>query len=110
MDLSNERVFALLREMALGKEQALKELYRMYSRTIYAFALVRLRDAADAEEVVVDTMHEVWRHPERFRGESKFSTWMLGIARHKLLSLLRNRDPEPQEIESFEERLEPIDR
>ena len=109
MDLSNERVHALLREMGSGREQALKELYRAYSRTIYAFALVRLRDAADAEEVVVDTMHEVWRHPDRFRGESKFSTWLLGIARHKLLTLLRNRDPEHEEIETFEETLESDD-
>ena len=109
MDLSNERVFALLREIASGKEHALKELYRAYSRTIYAFALVRLRDAADAEEVVVDTMHEVWRHPDRFRGESKFSTWLLGIARHKLLSMLRGRDPEHEEIETFEETLESDD-
>lgn len=106
MNLSNERVFALLRDLASGKEAALKELYRAYSGTIYAFALVRLHSAADAEEVVVDTMHEVWRHPDRFRGESKFSTWLLGIARHKLLSRLRSRDPEHEEIESFEETLE----
>lgn len=106
MDLSNEQVFALLRELASGKEQGLKELYRAYSRTIYAFALMRLRNPADAEEVVVDTMHEVWRHPDRFRGDSKFSTWLLGIARHKLLSMLRNRDPEHEELETFEETLE----
>jgi RNA polymerase sigma-70 factor (ECF subfamily) len=109
MDLSNEQVFALLRELGAGKESALKELYRAYSRTIYAFSLARLRDAADAEEVVVDTMHEVWRHPDRFRGESKFSTWLLGIARHKLLSLMRSREPEHEEIETFEETLESED-
>src|SRR2546422_1029032 len=89
MDLSNEQVFALLRELGAGKESAMRVLYRAYSRTIYAFALTRLRDAADAEEVVVDTMHEVWRHPDRFRGESKFSTWLLGIARQKLKNCLR---------------------
>jgi RNA polymerase sigma-70 factor (ECF subfamily) len=106
MALSDERVVALLREIGEGRESALKELYRAYSRTVYAFALARLRDAAEAEEVVVDTMHEVWRHASRFRGESKFSTWLLGIARHKLLSLMRSREPEHEEIETFEETLE----
>ena len=109
MDLTNEHAFALLREIAVGKAQAMQELYRAYSRTVYAFALVRLHDAADAEEVVVDTMHEVWRHPDRFRGESKFSTWLLGIARHKLLSMLRGRNPVHEEIETFEETLESED-
>jgi RNA polymerase sigma-70 factor (ECF subfamily) len=106
MDLSNEQVFSLLRDIGERKEAPLKVLYKAYSRTIYAFALARLRDAAEAEEVVVDTMHEVWRHPDRFRGESKFSTWLLGIARHKLLSMMRSRDPEHEDIEGFEETLE----
>jgi len=109
MDLGNEQVFELLRRLGRGDEAALRELYRAYSRTIYAFALQRLRDAADAEEVVVDTMHEVWRHPDRFRGESKFSTWLLGIARFKLLSLMRGRGPQHEEIGELEETLESED-
>jgi RNA polymerase sigma-70 factor (ECF subfamily) len=105
-ELGNERVFPLLQRMAKGDEAALRELYLAYSRSIYAFALRRLRDAAEAEEIVVDTMHEVWRHPVRFRGESKFSTWLLGIARFKLLSLIRSREPQHEEIGELEETLD----
>jgi len=102
----NEQVSALLQRMSKGDEAALRELYLAYSRTIYAFALRRLRDPAEAEEIVVDTMHEVWRHPGRFRGDSKFSTWLLGIARFKLLSLIRSREPEHEEIAELEETLD----
>lgn len=102
----NEQVFVLLQRMGKGDEAALRELYCAYSRSIYAFALRRLRDAAEAEEIVVDTMHEVWRHPERFRGESKFSTWLLGIARFKLLSLIRSREPQHEELAELEETLD----
>jgi RNA polymerase sigma-70 factor (ECF subfamily) len=102
----NEQVFPLLQRIGKGDEAALRQLYLTYSRTIYAFALRRLRDAAEAEEIVVDTMHEVWRHPGRFRGESKFSTWLLGIARFKLLSLIRGREPQHEEIGQLEEILE----
>lgn len=102
----NEQVFVLLQRMGKGDEAALRELYCAYSRSIYAFALRRLRDAAEAEEIVVDTMHEVWRHPERFRGESKFSTWLLGIARFKLLSLIRSRQPQHEELAELEETLD----
>jgi RNA polymerase sigma-70 factor (ECF subfamily) len=104
-----KRVFALLERIGRGDQAALGELYRAYSRSIYAFALRRLRDAAEAEEIVVDTMHEVWRHPQRFRGESKFSTWLLGIARFKLLSLIRSREPQHEEIGELEETLESED-
>jgi RNA polymerase sigma-70 factor (ECF subfamily) len=104
-----ERVFALLERMGRGDQAALAELYRAYSRSVYAFALRRLRDAAEAEEIVVDTMHELWRHPQRFRGESKFSTWLLGIARFKLLSLIRSREPQHDDIEELEETLESED-
>jgi RNA polymerase sigma-70 factor, ECF subfamily len=109
MDLSNEQVFLLLREIAASRESALRTLYESYGRTIYRFALARLRDPADAEEVVVDTMHEVWRHPDRFRGEAKFSTWLLGIARHKALSKMRSREPEHEDLESFDGTLESAD-
>jgi len=109
MNLSNEQVFSLLREVGAGKESALETLYRAYGRAIYRFAFSRLRDAADAEEVVVDTMHEVWRHADRFRGESKFSTWLLGIARLKALSMMRSREPEHEELVTFEEGLESAD-
>jgi RNA polymerase sigma-70 factor (ECF subfamily) len=53
-----------------------------------------LKDHSRAEEVLVDTLHEVWRHPDRFRGESQFSTWLIGIARRKALMVYRSRRPD----------------
>lgn len=99
MELDNNAVFELLRAVAKGSEDAIRRLYDGYSRRIYAFALNRVRDPALAEEIVVDTMHEVWRHPDRFRGESKFSTWLLGIARYKILTALRSADPAYEELD-----------
>lgn len=105
MDLDNEQVSALLSEIGKGNESAMKTLYTAYSRRVYVFAHNRLRDHGAAEEVVVDTMHAVWRHPDRFRGESKFSTWLLGIARYKLLTIMRQRKQDPEQIEDYEDDL-----
>lgn len=99
MDIDNQRVFELLGKIKAGSEPAMRELYQACSRGIYAFVLSRLRDPSRAEEILVDTMHEVWKHPDRFRGESKFSTWVLGIARHKLLDALRARGPDSEELD-----------
>jgi RNA polymerase sigma-70 factor (ECF subfamily) len=103
--MENEQVFELLQRMAEKDERALREIYGVFSRKVYAFALNRLRNPAQAEEIVVDTMHEVWKHPGRFRGESRFSTWLLGIARYKILSALRARDPEHEDIDDMNETL-----
>jgi RNA polymerase sigma-70 factor (ECF subfamily) len=82
---------ALLRKMAAGDEAALTTLYARLNRRIYAFALRRLSDSDLAEEVVVETLYEAWRHASRFEGRSKVSTWVLGIAHHKALDKLRSR-------------------
>jgi RNA polymerase sigma-70 factor (ECF subfamily) len=99
MDVANEQVFELLDRIASRDEAAMADLYRLYSRRVYAFVLTRIKDAAQAEELTVDTLYEVWRAPQRFRGDSRFSTWLLGIARHKLLNALRARREEHEELD-----------
>src|SRR5438270_4927799 len=99
MDLSNDRAFALLKEIGEGNEAAMRDVYRAYSRKIYAYVLNHLRDPGEAEEIVVDTMHEVWKHPDRFRLQSKLSTWLIGIARHKMLTALRQREADHDDLD-----------
>lgn len=81
----------LLVQVAARDEAALSILYRLMSRRIYAFSLHRLSHVDLAEEVVVETMYEVWKGATRFAGRSMASTWILGIARHKTLDKLRAR-------------------
>lgn len=81
----------LMEQVAVRDEVALSTLYRQLSRTIYAFSLRRLSQPEAAEEVVVETMYEVWKNVSRFAGRSRVTTWVLGIARHKTLDKLRMR-------------------
>jgi RNA polymerase sigma-70 factor (ECF subfamily) len=85
------RIRTLLEAVERGDEAAMQDLYRAFNRRVFAFAMNRLNDHAEAEEVTIDTLLEVWKHPQRFRGESRFSTWLLGIAHHKALDRLRSR-------------------
>lgn len=79
----------LLERVAQRNEAALADLYRQMNRPICAYALRRLSDPVAADEIVVETMYEVWRHAGRFAGQSQVTTWILGIARHKVLDRLR---------------------
>ena len=92
MPMSETQVRVLVQRIVAQEQAALAELQAEFGRRIYAFALTRLRDPDEAETVVVDTLYEVWKHADRFRGESAFSTWLLGIAKNKVLMTLRGRD------------------
>lgn len=70
---------------------AMKRFYLAFAPATHQFAMRRLGDPVQAEEVVVETMYEVWCHAGRFAGQSSIRTWVLGIARHKLLDKLRDR-------------------
>ena len=92
--MDNHEVLRLLGLIGQADEAAFRELYRAFSRRLYAYVLRQLGEPAQAEEIVADTLYEVWRQPARFRGDSQFSTWLIGIARNKVLMAFRSRKPD----------------
>src|SRR5215207_8180618 len=101
MELDEQLALDLLRRVAQRDEAAFDQLYRTLSRRVYAFAFHALRDAPSAAEVVTETLYEVWKAPGEFRGEGKLSTWVLGIARYKILDRLRAKQPLHEDIEEL---------
>jgi RNA polymerase sigma-70 factor (ECF subfamily) len=95
----------LLAKVARGDEQAFTKLHRLMAQRVYAFSLLRLRNADHAESVVVDTMLQVWRSAAKFRRESQVSTWIFGIARLKVFEHLRAIGPDHEDIADYEEDL-----
>jgi RNA polymerase sigma-70 factor (ECF subfamily) len=65
--------------------------------------LHRFQNPSIAEEVVSDTLLHVWNAPHAFRGESSFSTWLLGVARFKMLERLRQRPTGTDDIDELDE-------
>jgi RNA polymerase sigma-70 factor (ECF subfamily) len=106
--MENDDVFKLLDRIRRGDEPAFRQLYKAYSRKLYAYALRQLGDPGKAEEIVSDTLYEVWKHPDRFRGESQFSTWLIGVARNKILMAWRSgrREGDHEDIDEMSDVLE----
>jgi RNA polymerase sigma-70 factor (ECF subfamily) len=94
--MDNPQVLRLLSRIEQQDEGAFRELYCAFSRKLYAYVLRQLSDPAQAEEIVADTLYEVWKAPAKFRGESQFSTWLIGIARNKVLMHWRGRKPDAE--------------
>lgn len=94
-----------LAQAARGERAAFARLYRRHHPRLARF-LGRMTARRDlVEEVINDTMWIVWRKAAEFRGDSKTSTWITGIAYRCMLKALRDRVAR-EVAESWEEHLE----
>ncbi len=98
--LSDDDQRALLHTVAArnaGSEAAMAALYKALAGAVFAFVRRRLYAADDGavQDVVVETLYEAWRAAATFSGQSRVLTWVLGIARHKLLDAARRQ---PQDV------------
>ncbi|MGD8572932.1 MAG: sigma-70 family RNA polymerase sigma factor [Gammaproteobacteria bacterium] len=82
---------ALIERIARGDEQAMHQFFQRHHQSVYMFAMRRLNESADAADVLNDVMLQVWRNAGKFAGRSKVTTWLLGIANHKILDIYRRR-------------------
>jgi len=78
----------LLLRVSRGDREAMRQLYCAYFRRLTRFLSRTIRDPQLVEEVVNDTMLVVWQHAGEFRGASRPSTWILGIAYRRALKAL----------------------
>ena len=53
-----------------GSEPHFNELYQRYFQRVYNFTFLRVRNHADAEEIVQETFTAVFRSMDAFRGQS----------------------------------------
>lgn len=81
----------LLDRVAEGDREAFRELYIVYHRRLARFLVRLTRRYEIAEEVINDTLMVVWRKARDFRGDSRISTWIMGIAYRRALKTLRSR-------------------
>lgn len=98
MDLALERNIPavdndrdLIRQIAVGNEDALRRLYDAYGQRMVAYALRITGDMAAAEEAVQESLVAVWQGAGKYRGDSRAITWLLGIVHHKALNQVRGR-------------------
>ena len=76
----NEEELQLLNRVAASDKSALTQLYVMYHARLFKFVFRLTRSYSTADELVNDIMLVVWDKAGTFRGDSKVSTWIFGIA------------------------------
>ena len=81
----------LVRRAKAGDLDAFEALTTRYEQRVFALAMRMLRQEQDAEDVTQQTFLSVLENLEGFRGEASFSTWVLRIASHAALKIIRKR-------------------
>jgi RNA polymerase sigma-70 factor (ECF subfamily) len=74
-----------------GDLDAFEALTNRYEQRVYSLALRMLRQEQDAEDVTQQTFLSALENLNGFRGEASFSTWLLRIAAHAALKVIRKR-------------------
>jgi RNA polymerase sigma-70 factor, ECF subfamily len=87
--LEGER--ALVAEILAGNHERYYELIAPIERRVYYTAYAILRAEADAEEVSQEAILKGFRGLRTFRGEARFSSWLLSIVANEARMRLRQR-------------------
>jgi len=82
---------ALLQRVAGGDRNAFAELYRRLQRPLYGYLMKLVREREMVEDVLNETMLEVWRQAARYEGRASVNTWVFSIAHHRAVSRLRKK-------------------
>ncbi len=79
----------LLERIAKQDKLALEKLYQRYRNPLGAFLQRKLYDKVLTDEVFNDVFFTIWQKAVNFRGDSKASTWIFGVAYRVILSAAR---------------------
>ena len=72
-----------------GDTNAFSVLVDRYKDLVFTLALRMLKNREEAEEVAQDTFIKVYKSINKFKGDSKFSTWIYKIAYNTSLDRLK---------------------
>ena len=84
--MNDNQIIPQLKE---GSETAFKELVDTFQGKVLNTCLGFVPNLHDAEDIVQDVFIEVFRSIDKFRGDSKLSTWIYRITTTKCLEHLR---------------------
>jgi RNA polymerase sigma-70 factor (ECF subfamily) len=100
----NRNEAQIIASILAGNTHEFHDLIRPHERSVYIMALSLLHNEADAEDAAQEAFLKAFRNLAHFRGESKFSTWLVSIALNEARSRLRSK--KTMKMESLDEPVE----
>ena len=97
----------LIEEILGGSTEHFEMLYRAYFPRVYRFALKRLGDPGEAEDVTQEVFFTVFNALKSFQGNSTLLVWIFGITRNTVNRRFRRPRPRTESIDGPDARETP---
>ena len=88
-EFTRRRETLLIQRIKAGDTDLFYELVQPYQRHVYLTALAIVGNPTDAEDVAQDAVVKAFSKLSQFRGEARFSTWLIRITVNAAKGLLR---------------------
>lgn len=98
----------LMQEITQRRQQALKELYTRYGRSLRALIGSVVHEESEADDVLQESFLQIWREAHHYSPKAgKPLGWVITIARRRAIDRVRRRDSYRRAKQRFEEEIKP---
>lgn len=87
MSIENDQFY--IDKIVVGDTKAFAILVNRYRNMVFTLTIQMLKNREEAEEVSQDTFIKIYRNLHKFKGDSKFSTWVYRIAYNACLDRIK---------------------
>jgi RNA polymerase sigma-70 factor (ECF subfamily) len=96
----------LIEHISAGNESAFEALVQRHQVKVINLIYYFLNDRWEAEDVAQEVFLKVWRNAPKFKGKSKFSTWLYRIVINTCLNHKRSGEKESKPRDSISNPLD----
>lgn len=89
----------IINQILVGDTNAFTTLVNRYKDLVFTLALRMLKNREEAEEVSQDTFIKVYNSLDKFKGDSKFSTWIYKVAYNSCLDQIKKNKKHQNNVE-----------
>ena len=89
--MEREQDNTIIGRILAGDTEAYREMIGRHGEQVFSLVAGIVRNSEDAEELTSDVFLKAFGQIHKFRGESKFSTWLYRIAYNTALSHVRKK-------------------
>jgi RNA polymerase sigma-70 factor (ECF subfamily) len=90
--MSNTDDLVYIKQVIDGDSSAFAALVNRYKDMVFTLSLKMVKSREEAEEAAQDTFVKAYRSLNRFKAESKFSTWLYKVAYNTCLDRLKKQN------------------
>ena len=107
MDSAEEKkLVELLKKVDIG---AFDELFALYSKRIYCFALSYLKNREDSECIVQEVFYRIWKHRHKVNEHYSFKSFLFTISYNLIMDRFRQKMKDSESLEALISRAKDSD-